>query len=83
MLQPFENEKIQPQEQIIARRSFQCDNLSLHLIHDTHFDLFRIQVFRHNDQSTHDLWGCWFVGDDDSRGDIQLAATQKFRSIQL
>lgn len=83
MLKPFPEEVLEPTEQIIASRSHHHDNLTLRLIHCSELDVFRIQVYRHNDRSSHDLWGVWLVGEGDDRAEIQLAAIRKFNLISL
>lgn len=83
MIKPLPKEQIGFHENIIATRSFHFGNLVLRLIHDHNLDMFRIQAFRINDSSSHDLWGIWFVGDGEDRAEIQLEATRKFNSIAL
>lgn len=83
MIQPLPNEVISDSEEIIATRTFHLGNLVLRLIVDHDMKLFRIQAYRVNDRTSHDLWGVWLIGDDEDRADIQLQATRKFTSIQL
>ena len=68
----------EPNCRIVHAKLFHHNNLVLQLLFDHHFNMYRINVYRLNDQSNTDLWGVYF--DDD---DGYARARAKFDSIQL
>lgn len=59
--------------QIIETKNFHGNNLQLQLILDS-LDLYSIQIYRDNDNSTSNLWGCFITLKD---------AKRKFDTISL
>lgn len=59
---------------IILTKSFHHNNLILQLIHDTHLDIYTINIHRDNDNSDHDIFGMFVT---------KAAAISKFETIRL
>jgi hypothetical protein len=68
----------EPNCRVIQAKLFHHNNLVLQLLHDTHFNVYRINVYRINDRSNSDLWGIWDADDDGL-----THATAKFNKVRL
>ena len=59
---------------IIKSKNFFHNNLTLQLIFDSDFNLFYIEIYRHNENKSYNLHGCFVLEND---------AITKFNQIQL
>lgn len=59
---------------IIETKKFHHGNLILMIILDEILDIYSIEIYRDNDRSTHNLWGCFMNPKD---------AKTKFDTISL